>query len=249
MNDGVKIDTAVILAGGLGTRLRAAVSDVPKPMAPINGRPFLEYQIDFWFEQGIKHFILSVGYKHEIISSYFGSQYHGATIDYVVEDVPMGTGGGLLASLKYLSNINPFLLLNGDSFFEVSISDLLKHHLVNRAAVTFSLFRTSERGRYMGMQLSDDGRILSLGDKKDQSDVLANGGVYIVDPMAFDGFPAPTKVAISLEGDIFPELLKSEAGMWGHQSNGFFIDIGVPEDYFRAQDMPAFKKIPRQEVI
>lgn len=244
MSDGVDIDTAVILAGGFGTRLRSAVSDVPKPMAPINGRPFLEYLIDFWFEQGIKHFILSVGYKHEIISSYFGSKYHGATIDYVVEDMPMGTGGGLLASLKYLSNTNPVLLLNGDSFFDISISDLLKHHLTNRAAVTFSLFRTSERGRYMGMQLSDDGRILSLGDKKNQSDVLANGGVYIVDPIAFDGFPAPTKQAISLEGDIFPGLLKSEAGMWGYQSNGLFIDIGVPEDYFRAQDMPAFKKIP-----
>ena len=245
MSDGVDIDTAVILAGGFGTRLRSAVSDVPKPMAPINGRPFLEYLIDFWFEQGIKHFILSVGYKHEIISSYFGSEYHGATIDYVVEDVPMGTGGGLLASLKYLSNTNPVLLLNGDSFFDISISDLLKHHLTNRAAVTFSLFRTSERGRYMGMQLSDDGRILSLGDKKNQSDVLANGGVYIVDPIAFDGFPAPTKQAISLEGDIFPGLLKSEAGMWGYQSNGLFIDIGVPEDYFRAQDMLAFQKIPK----
>jgi D-glycero-alpha-D-manno-heptose 1-phosphate guanylyltransferase len=249
VNDGVNIDTAVILAGGLGTRLRTAVAEVPKPMAPINGRPFLEYQMDFWLKQGIRHFILSIGYKHEVISSYFGSEYGGATIDYVIEDVPMGTGGGLLLSLKYLSNTNPFLLLNGDSFFDVSISNLLKHHLANRAAVTFSLFRTSENERYMGMQLSDDGRILSLGNKNNQSDILANGGVYVVDPIAFNGFPAPTKQAISLESDIFPELLKSEAGIWGHQSNGFFIDIGVPADYFRAQDMPAFKKIPRQEVI
>lgn len=246
MNDGIKIDTAVILAGGLGTRLRAAVAEVPKPMAPINGRPFLECQMDYWLKQGIRHFILSVGYKHELISSYFGSEYRGATIDYVVEDVPMGTGGGLLLSLKYLSNTTPFLLLNGDSFFDVSISELLKHHLANRAAVTFSLFRASEKGRYMGMQLSDDGRILSLEDKINRSDVLANGGVYIVDPIAFDGYPALTKQAISLETDIFPELLKSEAGMWGHQSNGLFIDIGVPEDYLRAQDMAALKKIPKQ---
>jgi D-glycero-alpha-D-manno-heptose 1-phosphate guanylyltransferase len=101
----------------------------------------------------------------------------------------------------------------------------------------------------MGMQLSDDGRILSLGDKKGQSDILANGGVYVVDPLAFNCYSAPAKQAISLESDIFPELLKSEAGMWGHQSNGFFIDIGVPEDYLRAQDMPAFRKISKQEVI
>lgn len=245
MNDGVNIDTAIILAGGLGTRLRAAVAEVPKPMAPINGHPFLECQMDFWLKQGIRHFILSVGYKHELISSYFGSEYRGATIDYVVEDVPMGTGGGLLLSLKYLSNTNPFLLLNGDSFFDVSISELLKHHLANRAAVTFSLFRTSEEGRYMGMRLRDDGRILSLGDKQNQSTALANGGVYVVDPKVFDGYPAPTKKVLSLEADIFPELLKSEAGMWGHESKGLFIDIGVPEDYFRAQDMLAFQKIPK----
>ena len=249
MKDGVNIDTAVILAGGLGTRLRAAVSDVPKPMAPINGHPFLEYQMNFWLKQGIKRFILSVGYKHELISSYFGSQYREAKVDYAVEESPMGTGGGLLLSLKHLSNANPFLLLNGDTFFDIPITGLLKYHLTRGAAVTFSLFQTSEKERYMGMQLSDDGRILSLGDKKNQSDALANGGVYIVDPLAFNCYPAPTKQAISLESDIFPELLKSEAGMWGYQSNGLFIDIGVPEDYFRAQDMPAFKKILRQEAI
>lgn len=245
MNDGVKIDTAVILAGGLGARLRATVSDVPKPMAPINGHPFLEHQINFWLKQGFKRFILSVGYKHELISSYFGSQYREAKIDYVIEESPMGTGGGLLLSLKHLSNTKPFLLLNGDTFFDVQIAGLLKCHLSRGAAVTFSLFQTLEKERYMGMQLSDDGRILSLGDKKIQTDVLANGGVYIVDPIAFHGFPAPIKEAVSLESDIFPNLLNSEAGMWGHQSNGLFIDIGVPEDYFRAQDMPAFKKIPR----
>lgn len=248
MNDGVNIDTAVILAGGLGTRLREVVAEVPKPMAPINGHPFLEYQMQFWLKQGIRHFILSVGYKHEIISSYFGSEYRGVTIDYVIEDVPMGTGGGLLLSLKYLSNTNPFLLLNGDSFFDVSISDLLKHHLANRAAVTFSLFRTREKGRYMGIQLSDDGLILSLSGVKNQSDVLANGGVYIVDPKAFDGYQANAKQPLSLESDIFPKLLKSEAGMWGHQSSGLFIDIGVPEDYFLAQDMLSIYNISSKEI-
>lgn len=239
----MKIDTAVILAGGLGTRLRAAVSEVPKPMAPINGHPFLEYQMDFWFKQGIRRFILSVGHMHELISSHFGSHYREAALEYVVEEFPMGTGGGLLLSLKHLSNANPFLLLNGDTFFDVSITGLLKCHLFSGAAVTFSLFRTSEEERYMGMRLSDDGRILSLGDKQNQSGVLANGGVYIVDQKALNGYPSPSKQALSLEIDIFPELLKSEAGIWGYESSGLFIDIGVPEDYFRAQDVLSIYKI------
>jgi len=242
VDDDVKIDTAIILAGGLGTRLRAVISEVPKPMAPINGSPFLEYQMDFWLKQGIRHFILSVGYKHEFISSHFGSQYREAKIDYMVETHPMGTGGGLLLSLKYLSNSNPFLLLNGDTFFDISIFDLLKCHLTNRAAITISLFRTREKGRYMGIHLSDDGRILSLRASHNPAGILANGGIYMVDPKVFGEFIIPTTKALSLESDIFPELLKSEAGIWGYESNGYFIDIGVPEDYFRAQSMLAFQK-------
>ena len=100
--------TAVILAGGLGTRLRSVISDLPKPMAPINGRPFLEYLICYWIGQGINHFVLSVGYLHQAIIGYFGNQFKGACIDYVIEESPLGTGGGLLLASKKVDQSKNF---------------------------------------------------------------------------------------------------------------------------------------------
>ena len=110
--------SAVILAGGLGTRLRSVVSDVPKPMAPVGGRPFLEYQLEYWINQGISRFVLSVGYRHEAITEHFGSRYKGVELEYAVEEQPLGTGGGLLLAAEKLKQDTPFLLLNKDTYFK-----------------------------------------------------------------------------------------------------------------------------------
>ena len=109
--------SAVILAGGLGTRLRSAVPDLPKPMAPIGGRPFLEYQLDYWIVQGISRFVLSVGYRHEAIMQHLGTRYKGIELEYAIEKRPLGTGGGLLLAAEKASRGGPFLLLNGDTYF------------------------------------------------------------------------------------------------------------------------------------
>src|SRR5215217_5792510 len=109
---------AVILAGGFGTRLREAVPRVPKPMAPIAGRPFLEYQMDYWIEKGITEFILSVGYRSEAIMTHFGDRYKKSLLRYVVEHAPLGTGGGVLKAVDECRITAPFLLLNGDTYFE-----------------------------------------------------------------------------------------------------------------------------------
>src|SRR5438067_6674889 len=118
------LNEAIVLAGGLGTRLRSAVADVPKPMAPIRGRPFLEYLFDHWIDQGIRRFTLSVGYRHEVIVDHFGKAYHGATIRYAVERSPLGTGGALLGTLATFSVEAPVLLLNGDTYFAVDVKRL-----------------------------------------------------------------------------------------------------------------------------
>ena len=111
--------TAIILAGGLGTRLRGTLPDLPKPMAPVAGRPFLAHQLDHWIAQGVVRFVLSVGYRAVAISNHFGDRYRGVPIDYVVEPAPLGTGGALaLAATKLRSN-EPALLLNGDTYFDV----------------------------------------------------------------------------------------------------------------------------------
>ena len=114
----------------MGTRLKSVVSEVPKPMAPINGIPFLEIQIKYWVSQGINNFILSVGYKKEIIINHFGFKFHTAEIKYVVEDFPLGTGGAIIKSIKQFDIKEPFMLLNGDTYFEISLFNLLFNLLI-----------------------------------------------------------------------------------------------------------------------
>lgn len=228
------VTTAIVLAGGLGTRLRSAVPDVPKPMAPIAGRPFLEYQLDYWLGQGVSHFILSVGYSAEIIMAHFGNRYRDAQIDYAVERTPLGTGGGLLLAARRIEGDAPFLLLNGDTFFEVSLDALRAFHAEHRSDWTFSLFRADEAGRYMGLDVGADGSISSMRGSKGEIGALANGGVYLIDParLAKAGFMAGDKV--SLENELLPAFQGAGGALYGMACAGKFIDIGVPADYQRA---------------
>lgn len=231
--------SAIILAGGLGTRLRNIVPDLPKPMAPVNGRPFLEHQIDYWIGQGVDHFILSVGYRREIIMAHFGEDYRGAKIDYAVEEIPLGTGGALLLAAKKLNDQRPFLLLNGDTFFEVNLSELADVHVECKSDWTFSLFTAIETGRYMGMEVGADRRILSLRSGAGLSGRLANGGVYLINPEILQSLAWRVGDKLSLEDDIMPTLFVGGARFYGHACNRRFIDIGVPEDYVRSAEILA----------
>jgi D-glycero-alpha-D-manno-heptose 1-phosphate guanylyltransferase len=231
------VTTAIILAGGLGTRLRETVPDLPKPMAPVNGRPFLERQLDYWIGQGVLRFILSVGYRREAIESHFGGRYRGATIQYAVEETPLGTGGGVLLAMERLEDDAPFLLLNGDTFFEVALSDLRTFHESRRSDWTFSLFRANEAGRYMGMDVAENGRIRELRSGRGEIGALANGGVYFVAPARVReaGFALGDK--LSLEDDLLSRLQATGGSLFGMECGGRFIDIGVPADYFRAAEI------------
>lgn len=226
--------SAIILAGGLGTRLRSVVPDLPKPMAPISGRPFLEHLLDYWIKQGVDHFVLSVCYRHEIIVGHFGNRYKDAELDYVIEKTPLGTGGGLLLAAEKIRRDEPFLLLNGDTYFAVDLRALIKFSLANDADWCFSLFRTNEKGRYMGMEISPQGQITSLKSGTGQPGRLANGGVYWVNTRALlrERFSPGDKV--SLEDDIFPSAMANDQHLFGIEFPGIFIDIGVPDDYHRA---------------
>jgi D-glycero-alpha-D-manno-heptose 1-phosphate guanylyltransferase len=231
------VDTAVILAGGLGTRLRSVVPDLPKPMAPLHGKPFLASLMEYWIGQDIKRFVLSVGYRSQTIIDYFGYSFNGINIDYVVETTPLGTGGGLLLANQRLNTTSPYILINGDTYFAVDVKNL--NHLAKTvdADWCFSLFKTSEDGRYLGMEVGENGHRHSLCSKHQSGQRLANGGVYYVNPRSFLSLDLSLEKPISLEEEIFPSLLSQGQKLFGLAFNEKFIDIGVPEDYQRAAEL------------
>ena len=224
---------AIVLAGGLGTRLRAAVPDLPKPMAPVGGRPFLEHVLDYWVRQGVTRFVLAVGYKREAVAAHFGPAHRGVPVSYAIEDRPRGTGGGLLLARASLATAGPFLVLNGDTFFEVPLEALRKFHAANRADATLALFRSPQPGRYTRIQIDQAGKILSLASAGERGQP-ANGGVYLMERGLLDGVRGQATAPLSLEEDILPDALAGGKRLFGLECSGRFIDIGVPEDYARA---------------
>lgn len=209
---------AVVLAGGLGTRLRPAVSDVPKPMAPVQGRPFLERLLDYWIAQGVRRAILAVGYMHEKIERHFGSRYRDCEIEYSVEHEPLGTGGALVQASRAV-RARTFLVLNGDTYFAVPLRDLEDFHRASKADVTMSLFR-SDDPRYTGVALGPDGRVADFSGRG-----TVNGGVFLFEADALSG--RETRKC-SLEQDI---LAGFGGRIYGRVFDAPFIDIGLPADW------------------
>lgn len=226
---------AIILAGGKGTRLRAEVPDLPKPLAPINGRPFLEYQMSYWVSQGVDRFVLSVGYMAERVIEQIGDRFDGVPVVYAVEERPLGTGGGLLLAIGQLKAGESFLVLNGDTFFDVPLSNLRRFHEERKSDWTFGLFRTNDTRRYLGVDLDGEDRLVSLAAPAADGDtVWANGGVYLISSGVLDPIADRFKGETSLEGEIIPALLERKCPMHGFRHGGAFIDIGLPADYRRA---------------
>lgn len=230
--------TAVILAGGLGTRLSETVPNLPKPMAPIAGKPFLEILLDYWIDQGITDFIISVSHLRHKIIEHFGSSYLGVQINYSVEEVPLGTGGGLLFALNDL--VEPILVINGDTLIEVDLKKLLHFHVQQKSNWTFSLIDSDHTNRYMDLNLQPDGKISFAKDAiTEQTKKLANGGAYIVNPLSLKSLNFGKGVAVSLENELLLNYISSGEEIFGLECHGRFIDIGVPSDYKKAHDFLA----------
>jgi D-glycero-alpha-D-manno-heptose 1-phosphate guanylyltransferase len=222
--------TAIILAGGLGTRLRSAVPDLPKPMAPVAGRPFLAHQMELWIKQGVRRFILAVGYRHEAIVQHFGGSYRGAAIEYSVETAPLGTGGALLQALSRVDD-ERVLLLNGDTWFDVPLPALAARAMQLDADWCFALFRHDDPARYMGVAVDRPGRVRAL---RCADSPLANGGVVWFRTAALRCIALEPGSNVSLENDLLPRLLAQGQRFAALECPGAFIDIGVPGDFHRA---------------
>jgi len=202
------IDEAIILAGGLGTRLSSVLKDVPKPMADINGRPFLEYILKYLLDQGISHVILSVGYKYEIIRNYFKKRYLDLQIDYSIEDKPLGTGGAIKRALYY-SNGEDTLILNGDTIFKIDLHKFYELHRSKKSPLSIALKLIEDTRRYGLIEIDYDFRIKGFYEKGRVIDKgLINGGIYLLNKAFFSKFEIPE--IFSFEKDFLEKYYKEE---------------------------------------
>ncbi len=229
---------AIILAGGLGTRLQGTIGAQPKCMADINGRPFLSYLFDYVSQQGCTRVILSLGYKHRIITDWLEAQYLDFELDCIIENEPLGTGGGMLAALEECATDN-VVVMNGDTLFRVDLKKLVTFHTEKKAETTLALKQMHNFDRYGIVNIDANGLITSFEEKKQTETGLINGGIYVVAREAFTAREFPGK--FSFEKDYLEKFAKQKK-FYGSASDGYFIDIGIPEDYERAQ--ADFKTLP-----
>jgi len=235
--------TAVILAGGLGTRLRTVVADRPKVMAEVHGRPFICYLLNQLTVAGIRRIVLCTGYMAETVRALLGDRYNGAELLYSVESKPLGTGGALRLALPLLTS-DPVLVMNGDSFCAVELRQFAAEHSRRRAAASLALAEVTDISRYGAVTTAPNGAVTSFEEKgAREGKGLINAGIYL---LARDRIAAiPPDEMISLERDIFPGLIGS--GLYGSAQSGKFIDIGVPEDYRAATAFFGDIVIPGEE--
>jgi len=223
---------AIVLAGGLGTRLRSPVPDLPKPMAPVDGRPFLEFVLDSLVNSAFDRAVLATGYRHEVISKHFGARYRSLSLAYSVEQQALGTGGAILLALSHTTAAHVFVL-NGDTFVMVDHSRMLAAHRAAGATATMAIARVADAGRYGSVHIDGD-IVQGFREKGETGEGWINAGIYVID----------TRLRERL-GEVRPfsfeqEVLVREAAegrLRAFPASGGFIDIGVPEDYARAQSL------------
>lgn len=227
---------AIILAGGLGTRLRDVVKELPKPMAPVNGKPFLHYAFMYLKQQSVNRVILSVGYKSDAIMDYFGDTYNGISIMYMEEKEPLGTGGGIYHAAS-LCDEDAFIL-NGDTFFDVNLGELKQFYTHYNADIALSLKPMRNFDRYGTVEVNADNRITNFAEKQMMQEGLINGGVYLLSKDCFHkieemrGEVLPQK--FSFEKEVLEKYV-NDLRFYGKSFDNYFIDIGIPEDYLKSQ--------------
>ncbi|MFG5095637.1 MULTISPECIES: D-glycero-D-manno-heptose 1-phosphate guanosyltransferase [Campylobacter] len=211
----------IVLAGGLGTRLKSVVQDLPKPMAPINGKPFLTFVLEYLKKQGITEVILSVSYKYELIQEYFKEEFEGMRIRYNIEKELLGTGGAIKDALKLIQN--QAYVLNGDTIFDIDLKKLA----LNNGKICIALKQMQNFDRYGTVNVDDQGIVTSFEEKVFKKQGLINGGIYLLKKDIFDEFDLEKKFSFEEFLQENFKLLKIQTQIF----DDYFIDIGVPQDY------------------
>ncbi|MHB1011301.1 MAG: nucleotidyltransferase family protein [Desulfobacteria bacterium] len=228
--DSISTITAAILAGGLGTRLRAEVPDLPKVLAQICGRPFLFHLLDWLGDAGVRDVVLCTGYRGQQVREAVGDTYGEMRVRYSEEVEPMGTGGALRSALPLFSS-RTVLVANGDSFPRVNLPSFLDWHVQRRSQASLVLARVRDASRFGRVEIDDAGRILRFAEKDGgHATGWINAGVYLFSRERIASVSEGR--AFSLEKEIFPGWI--EQGSYAMKTDGGFIDIGTPESYREA---------------
>lgn len=225
---------AIVLAGGFGTRLQHLLADVPKPMAPVAGRPFLEIMLNSLAQNGFSRVLLSLGFMAEKISGYFGSRFAGMDIFYVVEDKPLGTGGATRLAIEACKQDHVFIF-NGDTYLNFEVELLEQQWQAKRHPIIVGK-QVPDASRY-GLLVVDEDRIISFSEKRITGPGLINTGCYVLSRDSLARFPVNQNFSIETEYFV-PEVKHSTIGVFVTKTE-LFIDIGVPEDFFLAQTLLA----------
>jgi D-glycero-alpha-D-manno-heptose 1-phosphate guanylyltransferase len=228
------IKEVIILAGGLGTRLRSVIADKPKCMAPVAGKPFLHYLISFLQKNEVQNFIFSVGYMHEIIENFLKENYQQLNYKISLEEEPLGTGGAIRLACKKTSQKN-VLICNGDTFYKIDCKSLSNFHEEKNAVCTLSLKPMANFDRYGVVELNEDHSIKLFKEKQFYKSGLINGGIYALNVAKFIKENFPEK--FSFEKDYLEKRIHTgnkKANLFGQVQDEYFIDIGIPEDYEKA---------------
>jgi D-glycero-alpha-D-manno-heptose 1-phosphate guanylyltransferase len=221
---------AIVLAGGLGTRLASKLDGIPKAMAPVAGRPFLEILLNQLKRAGCTRALLSVGHLHATIQNHFGASFRGMPLDYVIEDVPLGTGGAIRKTLTHTAEEN-VLVLNGDTFLSADYAAMLRFHEDEHGPLTIAITHQLDVARFGGV-LVEGKRIVGFQEKGRSGPGFINAGAYALRR----AMPWPPNLSekFSFEVDFLAPQIERLAPA-AYEVDGFFLDIGVPEDLDRAQ--------------
>jgi len=232
--------TALILAGGLGTRLRPVVPDGQKVVLPVCGRPFLHFLLDRLLEAGFRRAILCAGYRAEKVKQAIGDSYRGLALTYSIEPQPLGTAGALRYALRYV-DCAQVAAMNGDSYCEVDWESFREFHRLSKARATILLTEVAEVGRYGRVRVDEKGRVKAFEEKGSSSGAgWINAGIYIMEREFLEAVPEGRPV--SLEREIFPQAVGK--GLYAFSGGGRFLDIGTPESYAEAQSF--FKELKKR---
>jgi D-glycero-alpha-D-manno-heptose 1-phosphate guanylyltransferase len=221
----------IVLAGGLGTRLREVSGEVPKSMVPVAGRPFLHYLLDHYAFHGATRFILSVGYLRGQIIDYVADSWEGIPVDYSLEEEPLGTGGGMRQSLE-MAEGDTALVINGDTWFPINPESFMQFHKEKGALLSMALKELDDTDRYGRVTFNSDSTLTGFLEKKPGRDGLINGGIYTLDVKRVLCETEPGRWSFEKE---FLEARCTEGIFSGKVFHEDFIDIGIPSDYEKAQ--------------